>query len=184
MQNPPIFPDGFKRRFLHIPKGPILHYFRTPNFGVSGGADRPFAGFVVSGHVNLCHFFRSPPGMGSPDPSGWVLVSHAVEIPDPQKGSRTSPKGVNSRGARFTFCAKPVFFTWFWQKWPNILLQTFAPPQICTVQNQANWSTRAREGIYKEQGICSHLGGPGDPYFGPFLSPFWGSGAHGFPPRG
>ena len=184
MQNPPIFPNGFKRRLLHIPKGPILHYFRDPHFGVSRGADRPSAGFVVSGHVNLCHFLLSPPGMGSPDPSEWVLVSHAVEIPDPRKGSRTSPKGVNSRGAHFAFCANPFLFTWFRQKWPNILLQTFAPPQICTVENQANWSTRAREGIYKEQGICSHLGGPGTPILGPFWSPFGGLGTMDLHPRG
>ena len=161
MQNRSKSLNGFKRHLLDIAKGLILHYFRDPHFGVSGGANQPSAGFVVSGHVNLCLFLLSPPGMGSPDPSEWVLVSHAVEIPDPRKGSRTSPKGVNSRGAHFTFCAKPVFCTCFRQNRPNILLQNRTPPQICTVQNQANWSTRAREGIYKGAGICSPLSGPG-----------------------
>lgn len=166
MQNPPILPNEFKRRLLHFAKGLILHHFRDPHFGVSRGPNQPSAGFVVSGHVNLCLFLLSPPGMVSPDPSEWVLVSHAVEIPYPEKGSRTSPKGVNSRGARFAFCANLFLFTWFRQKWPNILLQTFAPPQICTVENQANWSTRAREGIYKGGGLpptITHYRPPDDP---------------------
>lgn len=115
MQNPPIFLNGFKRRLLDFAKGLILHHFRDPHFGVSRGPNQPSAGFVVSGHVNLCLFLLSPPGRVSPDPSEWVLVSHAVEIPDPQKGSRTSPKGVNSRGAHFTFCANLFLFTWFWE---------------------------------------------------------------------
>ena len=109
MQNPPIFPNGFKRRLLHIPKGPILHYFRDPHFGVSRGADRPSAGFVVSGHVNLCHFLLSPPGMGSPDPSEWVLVSHAVEIPDPPKGVQNLSKRGQFQGCPFRVLRKSVF---------------------------------------------------------------------------
>ena len=56
MQNRSKSLNGFKRHLLDIAKGLILHYFRDPHFGVSGGANQPSAGFVVSGHVNLCHF--------------------------------------------------------------------------------------------------------------------------------
>ena len=155
MQNAQIFPNGFERHSVHFAKALFEHQIRTPQNGVPGCLNQWSAGFVVSGHVNLCLFLRSPPGMVLPDPSKWVLVSHAVDVPYPQKGSRTSPKGVNSRGAHFAFCANPFLFTWFQEYRPNIYLQTFAPPQICTVENQANWSTRAREGIYKGAGICS-----------------------------
>ena len=153
MQNTQIFPNGIKRHSLHFAKGLVWYHFRDPILGSPGVPDQPSAGFVVSDHVNLCLFLRSPPGMVLPDPSKWVLVSHAVDVPYPQKGSRTSPKGVNSRGVLFRTCSKSFIFTWFQEYRPNIYLQTFAPRSICTVETEANRSTRAREGIYKGGGL-------------------------------